>query len=283
MTFSHAIPTIHDCIGLRARNQAVHLLKAHRRFKRRVWLLLWRRRCRSRCGLLRLLSLLVLLVLRSIRLVLLPVGHLLVGRQRSVLLSCHLLRHVELHVLLLLLLWGRRQLLRLLPLLCGCKLLLLLLLHWWRSLLVRRLLLVWRRRRRQPRLLCLLRLALEWWLLLWGRRRPLVGLLPCHANLVASQHVMTKESRNLSNGWTAAAPAADRTAAAGMAAARTAAAEAPDSRLGPHGAAAPAVAVAQGHPCQPDDSPAGHLHHTAAVAQAQLRQRSSCTCHRLGS
>lgn len=177
---SHAPHDFH-ALRLAGNSELCRVSKAHRRFKWRVWLLLWRRRCRGRWGLLRLLPLLILLVLRSVRLVLLPVCHLLVRRQRSVLLGCHLLRHVKLHLRLLL--WRRRQLLRLLPLLCGCELLLLLL-HWWRSLLVRRLLLVWRRWRRQPRLLCLLRLALEWWLLLWGRRRPLVGLLPCHANSV---------------------------------------------------------------------------------------------------
>lgn len=167
------------------------MLKAHRGFEWRVRLLLRWRRHRGRWGLLRLLPLLVLLVLRSICLVLLPVCHLLVRRQCSILLGRHLLRHVELHLLLLLLLWRRRQLLRLLPLLCGRKLLLLL--HWRRSLLVRRL--VWWRRRRQPRLLCLLRLALEWRLLLWRRWRPLVALLPSE----------TTHSLQASNLWLQAA------------------------------------------------------------------------------
>lgn len=118
-------------------------------------LLLRLQRLRLRGRGVRPLALLPLLVLLRVGLVLLPVGHLLLWRQRGVLFRRHLLRHVELRLL------RRRRLLRLLRL------------HWllegWRLLLLHGGLVG-----RLPRRLRLLRGSLERRLLL--RRRPRVPI-----------------------------------------------------------------------------------------------------------
>lgn len=140
---------------------STHLGRLLPELRSRLLLRLQRLRLRGRG--VRPLALLPLLVLLRVGLVLLPVGHLQLRRQRGVLFRRHLLRHVELRLL------RRRRLLRLLRL------------HWllegWRLLLlhgglVGRLL---RRRRLLPRRLRLLRGSLERRLLL-RRRRPRVPI-----------------------------------------------------------------------------------------------------------